>query len=115
MYKKFWNYGSIEISNFWKILAILLTNCEFHFITTWPVNCVISNAAANQGKIFAITDTKRYVPLVTLSTEDNGKLLQQLESGFKRRINWNKYHSKTKTLVTQNLYLNSKLTQVFRE
>ena len=40
---------------------------------------------------FAITDTKSYVPAVTLSTQDNVKLLQQLESGFKRTINWNKY------------------------
>ena len=41
-----------------------------------------------------ITDTKRYVPVVTLSTQDNAKLFQQLNSGFKRTINWNKYQSK---------------------
>ena len=40
------------------------------------------------------TNGKHYVPKVTLSTLDNGKLLQQLKSGFKRTINWNKYYSK---------------------
>ena len=40
---------------------------------------------------FAITDTKRNVRVATLSTQDNAKLLQQLKSGFKRTINWNKY------------------------
>ena len=41
-----------------------------------------------------ITDAKLYVPFVTLSTQDNANLLQQLKSGFKRTINWNKYQSK---------------------
>ena len=44
-----------------------------------------------KGTAFAITDTKRYVPVVTLSTQDNTKLLRQLKPGFKRRINWSKY------------------------
>ena len=48
---------------------------------------------------FAITDTKLYVPVVTLSTQDNEKLLEQLKSVFKRVINWNKYLSKTELLV----------------
>ena len=43
---------------------------------------------------FAITHTKRYVPFVTLSTQEYAKLLQQLKSGFKRTFNWNKYQSK---------------------
>ena len=50
---------------------------------------VLSNDA--QATILTITDTIVYVPLLTLSTQDNGKLLQQLKSGFKRTINWNKY------------------------
>ena len=37
--------------------------------------------------------TKLYVPIVTLSAQDNAKLLQQLNSGFRRTINWNKYQS----------------------
>ena len=56
-------------------------------------NYAISNAAANQAATFAVTDTKLYVPVVTLSTQDNAKLLQQLKSNFKRAINWNKHQS----------------------
>ena len=47
--------------------------------------------AANQATTFPTTDTKLFVIVVTLLTDDNGKLLQQLKSGFKRTINWNKY------------------------
>ena len=54
---------------------------------------------------FKITDTKLYVPVVTLSTQDNEKLLQQLKSGFKRTINWNKYQPKVSP-ERQNQYLN---------
>ena len=52
---------------------------------------------ANQATTFLITDTKRYVPVVALSTQDNAKLLEQLKSGFKRAINWNKNQSKIST------------------
>ena len=59
-----------------------LINCEINLILTWPANCVIvSTAVANQGATFAITDTKLYVAVVTLSTQDNVKLLDQLKSG----------------------------------
>ena len=65
-----------------------LITCEINLILTWFANCVIvSTAAANQNATFAITDTKLYVPVVTLSTQDNSKLLQQLKSCFKRIIN----------------------------
>ena len=47
----------------------------------------------------AIKDTKLYVPVVILSTQDNAKLLHQLKSGFKRKINWNKYQSKVTVQV----------------
>ena len=57
-----------------------------------------------QVPTFAITDTKLYDPVVTLSTQDNVKLLRQLKSGFKRTINWNKYRSKV-TIQIQNQYL----------
>ena len=69
------------------------------------MNYVISNAGSNEVTIFAITDEKLYVPVVTLSTEDSARLLEQLKSGFKRTINWNKYHSKTRTLNASNPYL----------
>ena len=74
-----------------------LINCEIDIILAWSKNCFKLNAAANQDTIFAITDTNLYVLVVTLSTNHNGKLLQQLKSRFKRTINWNKYHSKTRT------------------
>ena len=71
----------------------------------WSANCVIlSTAVANQGANFAITDTKLYVPVVTLSTQDNVKLLDQLKSSFKRTINRNKYQSKV-PIERQNQYL----------
>ena len=58
----------------------------------------------NQSATFAKTDTKHIVPIVTLSTQDNAKLLQQLKSEFKLTINWNKYYSKA-TIYVQNQYL----------
>ena len=61
-------------------------------LLTWSSTCVITDS--NGAGTFAITDTKLYVPVVTLSTQENTKLLQQLKSGFKRVINWNKYLSK---------------------
>ena len=51
---------------------------------TWSKNCVVTNSTG-EGK-FAITETKLYVPVVTLSTKDNEKLLQQLKLGFKKTI-----------------------------
>ena len=80
-----------------------LINCEVNLILTWSKDCVITNSTG-EGK-FAITETKLYVPVITLSTKDNAKLLQQLKSGFKRIINWNKYQSDPKT-YEQNRYLN---------
>ena len=73
---------------------------------TWFENCVIfSTDVANQNAKFAISDTKLYIPVVTLSTQYNAKLLQQSKSGFKIIINWNKYFSKPEVLA-QNPNLN---------
>ena len=80
-----------------------LINCEINLIFTWSPTCVISSA--NGETKFKMTETKLHVPVVTLSTQDNAKLLQQLKSGFKRTINWNKYQSSIKTYA-QNRYLN---------
>ena len=80
------------LSNFWKIIEMPLINCEVKLILTWSANCVIINTnVANQNPAFIITETNLYVPVVTLSTQDNTKLLQQLNSGFKRTVSWNKY------------------------
>ena len=87
------------LSNFSRILEIQLIN-----LILTSAKCVISNAAANQATAFSVIDTKRYVPVVTLSTENNEKLLQQLKSGFKRKTNWNKYQSKISTQA-RNRYL----------
>ena len=93
------------LSNFWRTLEAPLINFEINLILTWSANSVVSNAAANHDITFAITDTKAYVPIVILSIKDNAKLLQQLKSGFKRTINWNKYHSKAETLNAPSPYL----------
>ena len=93
-------------SNFWRTLEMPLINCEVNLILTWSSNCVlIATAIQNQAATFEITDTKLYVPVVTLSTQENTKFLQQLKSGFKRVINWNKYLSKPE-LLAQNPILN---------
>ena len=59
----------------------------------------MSTNVENEGAIFTITETKFYVPVVTLSNQDNAKLLTQIKSGFKRTINWNKYLSKPELLA----------------
>ena len=92
------------LSNFWRTLEMSLINCEVNLILAWSSTCVITNSTG-AGR-FAITDTKRYVPVITLSTQDNSSLFQQLKSGeFKKVINWNKYLSKPELLV-QNPNLN---------
>ena len=90
------------LSNLWRALEIHLINCKFNLILIWSENRFISEV--NRVTTFAITDTKFYVPVETLSTSDNTKLLQQLKSGFKRKINWNKNQSKV-TIERQKQYL----------
>ena len=80
-----------------------LINCEANLILTWSSTCVITDSTG--AGTFEITDTKLYVPVVTLSTQENAKLLQQLKSGLKRVINWNKYLSKPE-LLRRNPNLN---------
>ena len=94
------------LSNFWRTLEMPLINCEVNLILTWSSTCVvIATGVRNQNATFEITDTKLYVPVVTLSTQENIKFLQQLKSGFKRVINWNKYLLKPE-LLAQNPNLN---------
>ena len=76
------------LSNFWRTLEMTLINCEINLILTWSANCVIvSTNNANQNATFEITDTRLYVPVGTLSAQENAKLHQPLKSGFKRSIN----------------------------
>ena len=77
-----------------------LINCEVELSWSWIESCVLSGgenignevvANAGTAATFKITDAKLYVPVVTLSAEDNAKLAKQLSEGFKRSIYWNKY------------------------
>ena len=84
---------------------IPLINCEVELILTWSENCVLAdmtlaNHPPNELK-FEITDTKLYVPVITFSKENDIKVLEQLETGFKRTIKWNKYKSQM-TVQSQN-------------
>ena len=118
----------IHLSNFWRHLDIPLINCEVELILTWFKNCVLidkSTREANydadpnvyeidspENAIFKITDMKLYVPVVTLSKEDDIKLLEQLKSGFKRTIKWNKYRSQM-SIQPQNNNLNYLIDPTF--
>ena len=83
------------LSNFWRTLEMPLINCEVELIYNWSANCVIIYTNVNNRvPTSTITETNLYVPEVTLSTQDNAKLLPQLKSGFKSTISWNKYLAK---------------------
>ena len=89
-----------------------LINCEVNLILTQSSTCVTTNSTG-EGKS-AITNTKPYISVVILSTQDNTKLHQQLKYDFKRTINWKKYQSDPKTFA-QNHYLNHLVDQGFKE
>ena len=72
------------LSEFLTTFEMLIINCEINLILTWSTNCVISTTT--KATIFSITDTKFYVPVVTLSIKYNAQLLQQLNSEFKQRL-----------------------------
>ena len=87
---------------------MLLINCEIELILIWFKNCVLIDKLTKnadydasidrkidnpENAIFQITDTKLYVPVVSLSKENDIKLLEKLKSGFKRTIKWNEYRS----------------------
>ena len=84
------------VSNFFRSLEIPLVNCKIDLELKWHKDCMIAsaNAAAGQVVPFMITNTKLYVPVVTLSTKGNTNLTKQLNEGFKRTIYWNQYVSK---------------------
>ena len=100
--------------NFCRTLEMSLINFEVELILDWSANCVIIYTNVdNQVPTFTITETNLYVPVVTLSTQDNAKLLPQLKSGFKRTISWNKYLAKPE-LLTQNTNLNHLIESSFQ-
>ena len=77
------------LSNFGRTLEMCSINCEIELVLDWSANCdIIYLNVDNQVPTFTITETNLDVPVVTLSTQDNAKLLPQLKSGFKRTISW---------------------------
>ena len=84
-----------------------LINCEVELFLIWSADCVIIYTNIyDQVPAFTITETNLYVPVGTLSTQDNSKLLPQLKNDFKRTIAWNKYLAKPE-LLAQNTNLNN--------
>ena len=104
-----------------------LIKCEVSLTLTWSKNCVLTDItttdaqgdnpaiAAPTGATFKIKGTKFYIPVVTLSAENDNKLLEQLKTGFKRTITWNKYRSEMcNPTVNNNLnyYIDPTFTKV---
>ena len=102
------------LSNFGRPLERPLINCEVELILDWSANYVIIyKNVANQIPTFRITETNLYVPVVTLSTQDNAKLLPQLKSGLKRTVSWNKCLAKPE-LLARNRNLNHLIESSFQ-
>ena len=72
-----------------------LINCKIKLDLTWKKDCVLSTDIGNA--VFIISDTKLYVPVVTLSKEDNKDFIEQQNKGFQRSIYWNEYKTKEQT------------------
>ena len=72
------------LSNFFRSLEMPLINCKIKLNLTWKKACVLSNQAGNT--VFIINDTKMYVPVVTLSKEDNKDFIEQQNKGLQRSI-----------------------------
>ena len=87
------------LSNFWRSLEMPLINCKIHLELNWSKDCVMSTIA---DSIFKITNSKLYLPIVTLSSKDNVKLVKLLEEGFKRPVYWNEYQTKIETKNVDN-------------
>ena len=101
------------LGNFWRALTIPLISCEVSLELKWDKNCVITSLEQRDigggnrdngptGATLAINNCKLYVPAVTLSKDDDFKLLTNLKSGFKREIMWNKYRSQMTTEAVNN-------------
>ena len=74
------------LSNFWRSLEMPIINCKVERSLKWYERCLLTTA---NTATFKITYAKLYVPIVTLSVEDNAKLTKLLKEGFKRPIHWN--------------------------
>ena len=106
-----------HLGNFWSNLDIPLINCEITLNLTWYSKCalvgrayraavagppVVNGVESPTDVTFRITDCKLYLPVVTLSAKNDNKLLEQLKSGSKRTIKWNKYMSQISTEPINN-------------
>ena len=80
------------LSNFFRSLEMPLINCKIKINLTWKKECVLSTGVGEA--VFIINDTKLYVPVVTLSKEDNKDFIEQQNKGFQRSIYWNEYKTK---------------------
>ena len=117
-----------HLSNFWRHLDTPLINCEVELILTWFKNCVLTDKSTREADYnanpvvyeinnpedatFNITDVKLFVPVVTLSKENDIKLLEQLKTGFKRTIKWKNYRSQM-SIQPQNNNLNYLIDPTF--
>ena len=106
------------LGNFWRALNMPLISCEVSLELKWNKNCVITSLERRQdgarprnneptGATLEIDKCKLYVPVVTLSKDDEIKLLTNLKSGFKREIIWNKYRAQMTTEAVNNNLNNS--------
>ena len=99
------------LSNFWRSLEMPLINCKIELSLKWYENCILSSAGT--AATFAITDTKLYVPVVTLKTEGNARLSKLLSEGFKRPVYWNKYNITPKKIYVANNFIREILDASF--
>ena len=83
------------LSNFFRSFEMPLINCKTKLNLTWKKKCVLSNDDGDA--VFIINDTKLYVPVATLSKEDNKDFIEQQNKGFQRSIYWNEYKTKEQT------------------
>ena len=90
------------LSNFWRSLEMPLINCKVELSLKWYERCLLTAATT---ATFKITDAKLYVPIVTLSAEDNAKLSKLLSEGFKRPVYWNKYKIIPNKTYNENDYI----------
>ena len=117
-----------NLGNFWRALNIPLISCEVSLELKWNKNCVITiiqreinldrgNTEASAGASLTINDCKLYITVVTLSKDDEIKLLTNLKYGFTREIIWNKYRSQVSTEAINknlNILIDSRFTNVNR-
>ena len=81
------NAYDIDVVMSLRTFKVSLINCEISLMLTWSKNCfLVCRTAVNWEVIFKTTDAKLYVPVATLLTQNNVKLLKQLESGFRKQL-----------------------------